>query len=195
MSWRPDHWYGEATIGGRHVELHHLSLAEFREFSGRRFEDFETFAVVRDPYQRLISEFHWREGIARNDPDAIRTFESFDDLVAAIPWDLEHQWRRYLALADRKQANLLIHLRPQWQSVCDLNGHRDPTVEIVRFEHLHDDFEPLRRRWHLGTGLERRSPSPRALGDYYTAETLAVVNRVYARDLEWFGYPTVTEPT
>ena len=47
----------------------------------------------------------------------------------------------------------------------------------------------------IGFPPEYEASDPRSLADYYTEETLAVVNRVYARDFEWFGYEMRTVPT
>ena len=152
----------------------------------------DTFAVVRNPHQRLISEYRWRhQPVSGQNARGPAGFESFDALVAAIPLDVAHNWSRYIALAGRDHANLLIHLRPQWQYVCDASGQLDPAVEIVRFERLHDDLEPLYRRWGVASRPFQQPPEPLNLADYYTDESLAVVNQVYGDDLEWFGYERI----
>ncbi len=195
MSWEREHWYGTTVIDGRHVELQHLSLVELREFSHREFDSYHTFAVVRDPYQRLISEYHWRHRSRGLDPLVVRPVDTFEELVASIPWDLDHNWSRYAALADGPHANLLTHLRPQWQSVCDSAGRRDPAVQIVHFERLGEELTPLLQRWHVPVAPPWHHRAPRNLAEYFTPETMAVVNRVYAQDFEWFGYELRTTPT
>ena len=192
MHWNTRSWYGSIKRADRWYEDHHLSLNELRQLSAGDITGMDTFAVVRNPYQRLISEYHWRHALVfgQNAPD-LTAFESFDALIAAIPLDLPYNWSRYVSLADRDHANVLIHLRPQWQYVCGAPGQLDPTVEIVRFERLRDDLEPLYRRWSVPTRPFRQPPQPRALADYYTDASLAVVNEVYGRDLEWFGYERI----
>ena len=192
MHWNTRSWYGRIKRADRWYEDHHLSLNELRQLSAGDITGMDTFAVVRNPYQRLISEYHWRHALVfgQNAPD-LTAFESFDALIAAIPLDLPHNWSRYISLADRDHANVLIHLRPQWQYVCGAPGQLDPTVEIVRFERLRDDLEPLYRRWSVPTRPFRQPLQPRALADYYTDASLAVVNQVYGRDLEWFGYERI----
>ena len=192
MHWNPASWYGQRRRPDRWYEDHHLSLCELRELSVGEFTSFDTFAVVRNPYQRLISEYGWRHHLVyeRNAPD-LTGFESFDALVAAIPLDLADNWSRYIATADRDDANVLIHLRPQWQYVCDSSGRPDPAVEIVRFERLAEDLEPLYRRWGVPSRPFQQPREPLDLADYYTDESLAVVNQVYERDFEWFGYERV----
>ncbi len=197
MQWNARSWYGRTRRPDRWYEDHHLSLVELHELSRGDTAGLDTFAVVRNPYQRLISEYHWRRRLVVDDhaPD-LTAFETFDALVAAIPLDLAHNWSRYISLADRDHANVLIHLRPQWQYVCDASGQLDPAVEIVRFERLRDDLEPLYRRWHVPSRPFGEARKPLDLADYYTDQTLAVVNQVYDRDFEWFGYERIqTVPT
>ena len=138
------------------------------------------------------TEDRWRQRLVfgQNAPD-LTAFESFGALIDAIPLDLPYNWTRYISLADRDHANVLIHLRPQWQYVCGASGKLDPAVEIVRFERLRDDLEPLYRRWRVPTRPFHALPQPLPLADYYTDASLAVVNQVYARDLEWFGYERI----
>ena len=63
----------------------------------------------------------------------------------------------------------------------------------MRFEHLRAELNPLLERWLVGARPAERPHRPKPLGDYFTDESLAVVNRVYARDFDWFGYPMHSE--
>jgi hypothetical protein len=192
MHWNTRSWYGRIKRADRWYEDHHLSLNELRDLSNGNISGLDILAVVRNPYQRLISEYHWRHRrvFGHNALD-LTAFESFGALVAAIPLDLSHNWSRYISLADRDHANVLIHLRPQWQYVCGASGKLDPAVEIVRLERLHHDLEPLYRRWRVPTRPFHHQPPQRPLADYYTDASLAVVNQVYGRDLDWFGYERI----
>ncbi|MDG1265921.1 MAG: sulfotransferase family 2 domain-containing protein [Ilumatobacter sp.] len=192
MDWNAQSFYGRVNRPDRWYEDHHLSLNELRQLSAGNISGLDMFAVVRNPYRRLISEFHWRHRLVveQNAPELI-AFESFDALIAAIPLDLSYNWHRYISLADRDHSNVLIHLRPQWQYVCATSGQPDPTVEIVRFERLRDDLEPLYRRWGVPTRPVHQPSQSRPLGDYYTDKSLAIVNQVYGRDLAWFGYERI----
>ncbi len=192
MHWDTPSRYGRVRRPDRWYEDQHLSLMELREVSQGGLIGSDTFAVVRNPYQRLISEYLWRYSLVYDQHAAELTgFDTFEALIAAIPLDLAHNWSRYMALADRDHANILIHLRPQWQYVCDSSGRLDRSVEIVRFEHLAEDIEPLYRRWGVVSRPFTAPRAPHELAGYFTDEALAVVNEVYDRDFEWFGYERV----
>lgn len=186
------HWYGQVVRNGHHVELQHLTWSELGELSGYEFEQFARFATVRDPYQRLISEFHWRTMVGGSGSH-VQRFATFDDLIAAIPLDLNHEWHQYASLADQRHTNLLVHLRPQWHFLADAADARDDSIEIVRFEHLEAELAPLLERWHVAGRLTPRPYEPKILADYFTPESLTVANCVYAQDFDWFGYPMHTE--
>ena len=192
MHWDESSWYGRIRRPDRWYEDHHLTLCELRQLSLGDVRWMDTFAVVRNPYTRLISEYRWRHRLVfeRRVPELI-AFESFAAMVAAVPRDLAHNWSRYIAVADRDHANILIHLRPQWQYVCDAGGRPDPGVEIVRFERLADDLEALYRRWDVASRPFAEPQPPLDLAEYYTDESLAVVNAIYERDFKWFGYERV----
>ena len=189
MHWNASSWHGRVRRPDRWYEDHHLTLCELGALSLDATRWLDTFAVVRNPYQRLLSEYHWRRALVYEvgTKDLIG-FESFDTMVAAIPLDLDHNWHRYIAMADRDRANLFIHLRPQWHYVCDAAGRPDASVTIVRFEQLRDDLEPLYRRWHVHSRPFGPTPPTLDLAEHFTDESLSIVNAVYARDFEWFGY-------
>lgn len=178
---------------GSSIESLFADLGDMRHSHTDFYGQIKRSEVVRNPYERLVSEFFWRHPSQR-DPTRVNVFSSFDSLIEAIPLDLSHSWSRYMSLADRRHANLLIHLRPQWHYVCDRSRYPDPAVDIVRFERLREDLEPLFRRWRIASRLAQRTVQPRDLADFYSERSLAVVNEVYALDFEWFGYERHSTP-
>jgi hypothetical protein len=188
MTWDERCWYGTAHHSGRFWEYQHLTAVELRRLSRESFETYTAFAVVRDPLHRLISDYEWRRAVAPDGSDEVVTFDRFDDYLAAIPMDLDRNWDRYIALADRRWANHLVHVRPQWQYVCDRNGRLDDRIVVVRHECLHDDIAPLFDRHGVVEVLGPRPSTARALDDYFDAGGIARVRETYRTDMDWFGY-------
>jgi len=63
MQWGRESWVGQEKKNGRWYEYQHLSMQELRSLAGSPFPDHASFAVVRDPYTRLVSDYAWREWI------------------------------------------------------------------------------------------------------------------------------------
>ena len=192
MTWDEQCWYGSVTHSGRHWEYQHLTAVELRQLSLGSFDTWTTFPVIRDPFHRLISDFEWRRAVAPTSAGQVRSFDRFDDYLAAIPVDLDRNWARYIALADRSWANHLIHVRPQWQFLCDADGRLDDRIVLIRHERLRDELAPFFERHGV---VERLGPPPsaeRRLSDFFDANGIDRVSEVYRTDLEWFGYPVPT---
>jgi len=183
-----DGWMGVVRRDGRWYEYQHLTLAEFTALSGGEFDGYRRLSVVRDPYQRVISDYRWRLALGPDNPGSIPAdYDSFAQFVRSIPADLDTGWREQILEADRSHANLLIHLRPQHHYLCGDEGRIDPSVKVVRFEDLPSAFDAALEPW----GVENRGirgPVVRDLASSFDNETLQIVNETYRRDFEVFGY-------
>ena len=189
LVWGPESWIGEVQRDGRWYEYQHLTATEFAELTGDEFDGFARFAIVRDPYQRLISEYLWRHAIRRNYPDAVlRVFDTFDELVAAIPAGIDEAWHELIPSADQADANLLIHLRPQHHYLRSSADRADESIEIVAFEKLPEALDELFDRRGIDNGLEPKTVT-HLLEHYFTPATLQIVNELYRQDFVRFGYP------
>jgi hypothetical protein len=187
MEWGPKSWVGQEKRNGRWHEYQHLSLVELRSLAGLMFPDFASFAVVRDPYTRLISDFAWRQSIKKSYPNSpTQFFDSFDAFLYAIPKDINTRWSDHIHGADQKWANFLIHVRPQYQFVLD---HKENCLvdDILRYESLDQDIALFLKRFGLHAD-NIRSPRIRIPGKYFSCEQINRVNEIYARDFELFSY-------
>jgi len=185
MVWGKESWLGQEYLHERWYEFQHLSMSELLSFTSE-YRAFHSFAVIRNPYSRLVSEFHWRHPILQQRDAPLLSFDSFADLVWAIPSQIGTQWRECLAGADRRRSNFLIHVRPQHHYVCLPNGNQ-VVMELLRFERLQEDFNELLGRYGMRTDLITK-PRERNLADYYDRELLDRVNSIYSRDFALGGY-------
>lgn len=129
-------------LGGSVVRRPSPLVVELSDLSRGDIAWLDAFAVVRNRYQRSISERCWRSRLVlgRNAAD-LTMFESFDAQVAA--------------------------------------------------KRLRDDLEPLHRHGRVPTRRFHQFRQPLPLADCSTDASLAVVNQVHGRDLEWFGYERI----
>jgi hypothetical protein len=151
---RLDHMYAS-----EYVRLGHVAQVDF--------DDYFKFAIVRNPWERLVSEYKF---IAR--PDV--PFSDF--LLRRFP---------VAGRSDRRR-----HVEPQWKFVYD--ARRNVVVDrIVRFERLADEMaEVFQRIFGEPVALPRInwSRDQRDYTSFYDAETRAFVEKFYRDDIELFRY-------
>lgn len=152
------------------VELTHLTANEIRNRSPESFNSFFKFAVVRNPWDRAVSEYRYRETHGFKFP-YITNVSSFSDFCEAIS-QLDMSTLTHYDKA---------HIRPQYEYVY---GNNQIIVDkIFRFESL-NDVEPI-----FGKPL----PHLNATGhtDYrtwYNTKTADYIASVYSVDISAFNY-------
>lgn len=175
--------YGKAnTVDPSQARLQmlgdHLTAEAMIKLLGRDvWETLFSFAVVRNPWDRMVSLYAYRR------------------LIRSIPAEMsfDHYVR---LLADRQRKGEHIFYRPHlWMSaadfVCDAKDELLVTY-IGRFEDRATMATDLAQRLNLPAfGVVHTQSAPRTQRDYrayYTLETRALIAQLYARDIALFGY-------
>jgi hypothetical protein len=153
--------------------LQHLLAKQIRQEVGEdRFSSFFKFAVVRNPFDRLVSQFAYMQEKPR-----LRTFaglakgSSFSEYLASI------KRRRHV----------------QWEPQCSFLYDDDGTLLVdfvARFESLEHDMGKVFSRLGLEPiALPHCNDSNRApYRSYYSDEDRAGVELMYRDDLDRLGY-------
>lgn len=149
--------------------LHADILSVKRRMPTAQFERYFKFAFVRNPWERLVSEYEF----ILHQPDHGRH-------------------RRVLALGTFADfIHLQISRRTSYQinMLCDCSNRL--LVNFVgRFENLENDWANVCRQ--IGIPLRslphRNATAHGPLGDYYDDDSIALVARHWAREIEMFGY-------
>eukprot|EP00635_Sarcinochrysidales_sp_CCMP3193_P003622 CAMPEP_0118911796 /NCGR_PEP_ID=MMETSP1166-20130328/13336_1 /TAXON_ID=1104430 /ORGANISM="Chrysoreinhardia sp, Strain CCMP3193" /LENGTH=260 /DNA_ID=CAMNT_0006851303 /DNA_START=63 /DNA_END=841 /DNA_ORIENTATION=+ len=155
-------FYSKDYVAGRIYALQHLPYDELRQAVGRRvWSSYAKFAIVRNPFDRLVSDYLWRKNGGLTD----LTFDGFVDQ------------------AEARRGNYQGHFLPQTAFVGD-------DVEVLKFETLEKDWPLFAKRRKLPPSLPKENAvSQRGhYSSYYTLELKAKVERLYAADLRQFGY-------
>ena len=124
------------------------------------------FAVVRNPWDRLWSEYNF-----------------FWEHICS--WDQFFEYFPHHIFDDHKTGrDALRHIKPQ-------NEFITPEVEVLRFENLTTDFADFCERHGLpNRGLPSKTNASNAVGyrDMYDATKIQAVRNFYSEDIELFGY-------
>jgi hypothetical protein len=163
-----DEFHNKYQTGG----LQHLHAAQVRaEVGERRFDAYFKFAFVRNPFDRSVSQF----ASMRERPD-LRVFIGMD----------EDAFARYVDLIERKTH---VQWEPQARFLDDGDG-----TELVDFIGRFENFEADAKLVFARLGVDE-PVIPHVMRsergdyrDYYDQHTRAAVGRLYASDLERFGY-------
>ena len=159
--------------------LQHLTLAELEDLFPEVVNNARLFAVVRDPWTRLLSSY-------RN-PDP--------DLVAYYRWRTQADLNQ-LSLAQYIDVARWLphpHLRPQLSGLVREAGDTkpDPRIRIFRQEQLRELERWLSDQCNQPIRLNQHNPARRPLPDLQASDPQALEQQVrwlYASDAHAFGY-------
>lgn len=155
------------------------------------------FAVIRNPFDRVLSEYSYRRGRYEGgeaNPHLANLDRPFDAWVRSTFRDGEYRTRSFFddSGVSFNEFNMvddcLIWFQPQTRWIGD--GGVRLVDELLRFEHLDDDW----RAFCLRHGIDRRlghanfSQRDRDYRAYYTDESREIVWEYYRVDFEAFGY-------
>lgn len=144
----------------------HLSVSQARRHYGERvWNGFTKFAVVRNPWDRLVSMW------------ATRSWHFTLDLAA--PCDM----KSFLA-------QLRPHPNEKYQSLQYHEILDEPLDYVLRFENLQSDLtRMLVERGLPPVALPHAEATHRGhYADYYTPETAAIVRAMFREDIARYGY-------
>ena len=164
-------------------KIGHKSILQFESHNLKKYHEYFKFTVVRNPYDRLVSAFHFLKKGGRNPVDKAWSDNNLKDIKDFK--DFVYQ------LKDKKFAKKILnqqHFRPQYKYL--VNSKRKIDIDfIMKFENLSNDFEQLVKKINLqDKKLEHKNKSNRKLWEeYYTEDNMKeIVYSLYIKDFELF---------
>jgi chondroitin 4-sulfotransferase 11 len=154
---------------------HKTALEKIEEIGREQWEKKFSFAVVRNPWDKVVSHFHYR--VQRNRTGLAVNRIDFKDWVRLA----------YGEQAAPYYDNPKMFM-PQLDWICDQKG--EVLVDMIcRFESLASDFEKVCKRIGRKASLPHvKSSSRRGYREYYDDETAQIVRGRFRKDIEAFGY-------
>jgi len=132
------------------------------------YEDYFKFAIVRNPYTRLVSEYEYIKGLQDHGRHKKVTKMSFHQYIS-------YQSKRF----DAHQINMLT----------DKNGTLQMDF-IGKLENINEDWNYISNKLKIPNAeLSHRNKTFKVnYNDYYNDENRDLVSKLWKKDLEVFGY-------
>ena len=165
-------WMGypvNALLPGRlgHISLQHQTYRTIDKFKDLLTvpTDCHIISVVRNPYDRIVSELFFYKLIKEDTP--------------------RHEV--YLAMKQRIEGGddggYDNHTTPQYEFVIGHDGNLRQDITLFRTESLTQDLHEYGYEDYVGPRTSPRYP------EYFNADSIALINKYYEKDFELFGYP------
>lgn len=155
--------------------IYHMYASDIKAIVGNAWDDFYSFAMIRNPYDRMVSLYHdfkYSRGFIK-----AKSFDSF--------------------VVDKLRKNWVqdIHFKPQWEFVSDQLGREIVVSNLFRYEEgVGRVFDKVCADLSLkssGVGHARKSKRDEFMKYYSSREVVEVVNEVYHKDFEFLGYDKI----
>jgi len=162
---------------GQHVE----ALSVKNKVPGDVWDDYFKFSIIRNPWDRAVSDFHWKK---RQDP-AFNPRKRFYHHLG-VPFDematLKKQFSNYIR-GDNWDNNDSFYI---------LDGELCVDF-VIRYENLADDFNEVCKKIgvqtislpHLKGGIRKKNYH---YSEYFDEESKAIVAERHRHDVRLFGY-------
>ena len=162
---------------GRVYSLQHYTFKDFEEIIGQdKLNSFRTiFAIVRNPYERMVSEFYY-----------YHRYVLGHDVVYTDVSDLQQQFEAFCRKLIEGQLKDDNHHLPQYAYLVNNTENIDTRIKILRYETLSMDIKN-----HLGLDLAYHAlKSERTINykDHYNVVCQQLVGEYYSHDFTLFYY-------
>jgi hypothetical protein len=160
----------------------HLSAIEYQRLYPFEFEHYFKFAFVRNPYDRLVSAFHYLSSFKDGNEHDRYIYEKY---IKKYGKDFKWFCIDFLNLESIYE---VIHLKPQYEFICDRNGNL--LVDFIgKIERLNKDFLCIKKHTSWSGDISHRLKTKhKHYSCYYSKDTYEIVTNLYKKDLVLLNY-------
>ena len=162
----------------------HLTFFQYENELKSEIEKYFIFSVIRNPWDKLVSYWKYRQGKRHAPIDGKLTrFDDWLKFISSLNLDDLHGKTEKSNIPDFRMG-----LDLQFNSL--INKQNKINVNLVRFENLQNDFNTICdkigiKRHHLPHKNKSRH---KHYTGYYNEKTKQIVAEKYAKDIEYFNY-------
>ena len=169
-------------------EIKHETYGHIKEFLLSHGQDpslFFTFAVVRNPWDRVVSFYHWHT--SGGTPEGLFV-PGFSVSKKPVRWP-KVPFKEFVL-------NAKDYLTIKWQTINQWSYLIDPdtdelpaNIRILKYDRLQEDFsEMCEDRGWVGRLKHTHKTVHKHYSKYYDVETVEAVRKLFAVDVEKFGF-------
>lgn len=146
----------------------YTTLYHYRDLCRIDFDKVKIFSVVRNPYDRIISDLIHERLITRS--------TSADCVYNIIK-------NKYLYMDNRDNHNI-----PQYKFVTDETGKLISNIKIFKTETLNEDNKILNRYLGININIQQNNIN-KDYSKFLNRNSINLINTFYHKDFELFNYP------
>jgi hypothetical protein len=172
---------------------HHPSCKSIHDMRSPNF----TFAVVRNPWDRLVSVYHFLKQDTGTGLKDITKFKNIINFIYKFSNDNYPDFDTFVKVLGNPDPNRVAVILPlmkqtgQWWGMTTPQGAwLDSKVDLIlRYENLEEEFDQIRKIFNSDKPLPKINASIHEhYQSYYTNETKNIVAERAKKDIETFGY-------
>ncbi|MCB1581811.1 MAG: sulfotransferase family 2 domain-containing protein [Xanthomonadales bacterium] len=167
--------YNKYQTGG----LQHLYAAQIKnEFSPRIFSSYFKFTVVRNPWDKIVSQFTY--------------IKKRPDLMDFIGMKANDEFKTYLQLIQKKEH---VQWSCQYKFFLDENGH-SLVDQVYRFENFQQAVTDVLNKLNISFKqiLHSKKGSRGHYSEYYDEESKEIIEHLYSKDISMLDYHFESQP-
>jgi hypothetical protein len=169
---------------------HEYASSKMKTFSGKYHmyfpmvstnvkNKYDWFMVVRDPYDRIISECHCKWGGG-----------NWKQIKHDSKRCSADQMNKYIQMRIRTRTPHGYHYSEQYKYLDD---SLDIQIHVLKFENLKEEFDALMEKYNIDVQLDvhHNQNNKRFSVKDFSKETIDLINVVYEPDFRLFGYKMI----